>query len=229
MRRIIGLLIFGCIFGLTNGFCAGSMEAMRLAEGVNFDNQSEVITYATALKKSEAVIAQAKEEGISVDIWIKTVVGQMTESYHSAQKAEAEKQAKLKQLTDAELWSSRNVSAGAILLDAGTQKAILDDYSQNKARGEKSVEKYIGKVIQYTGRVYSVNSSYGIYIHLSGVGNDRITLFADIKNSETSTALALNKDEVITVVGECSRFHSSSSSDNPSIDLKNSSIIHIAK
>ena len=134
MRKIIGLLIFGTILGITSAFCAGSMEAARLAEGVNFDNQSEVIAYATALRSNEAVIAQAQQEGVSVDIWIRNVVVQMTEEYHFTQKAEAERQAELRIFANADAWASRNLGAGIILIDTNTRKQLKEEFEKNKAR-----------------------------------------------------------------------------------------------
>jgi len=230
MKRLIWLVVFGISFGVTCAFCAGSAEAMRLAEGVNFNNQTEVIAYATALKNNEAVIAQAKQEGIPVDTWIKNTVTEMTNNYRAEQQRKAEEQARLNKITEALTWSSRNKTTGVVLLDPKIQTAILDDYKQNKARGEASAKSYVGKIVEYAGAVTKIENWSGkIVIIFYGSENKGIMTYAFVNDASLPLAMSLNVGNVIVVSGECTEFGVASMSDTPSITIRNSSIRHIIK
>jgi len=200
MEKVIGLIVLGLIFGISVCFSAGSMEAARLAEGVNFENQSEVITYATVLRNNEAVISQAKEEGVSVDIWIRNTLEQMTQQYHEAKKEEANKQAELMKLSSADNWASRNLGTGVILLDTNTRKHLKEEYDKNKARYAVQVDSYRGKILRCVGKVSGINSySDSFWIYLSSI--DGIALSVSLPLSEREHVLKLNEGDIVVLDG----------------------------
>jgi hypothetical protein len=196
MKKLLGMCFFGIVFSLANLFCAGSMEAQRLAEGVNFDNRSEVIAYATALQKNQAVIEQAKGEGVSLEIWIKKTIETMTENFHLAQKEAEEKRLNEKRITDAE----KNVVRGAILMDLNTQQYILSEFEKNQIRGAEYVKQYNDKTIQYTGEIYGIGNDYTMLLKREN------GIYVDVESfmpNEKQKISSLNKGDVVTIVGKC--------------------------
>jgi hypothetical protein len=223
MKKLIGILVFGIICGVSSVFCYGAMEAGRLAEGVNFDNPSEVSAYAQLLRNNDAVKNQAKDEGVSLEVWIQNTVTAMTESYHSNQEAIAKKEARERRFSEADRAAARNIESGVVLLDVNTQQQILRDLENNRMRGNENLRNYLEKQIQYTGEVRSIveeaggirpsyeDRDYSPYFNSLSIGKgirliierDNIsTFYVFLLPSERSKVLNLNKGDIITVIGK---------------------------
>ena len=72
-------------------------------------------------------------------------------------------------------------------------------YSANTVRADSS---YLRKIVKITGVVNEINSARGrYYVRLVGAGNDSVFVYFD--PSETSKMAAVDKDQTITVIGEC--------------------------
>ena len=207
MKKIFGIIALGMFFGLGTAFCAGSFEAISLSEGVNFNNQAEVLAYAETLRKNENVIAQAREEGIHVDIWIRNIIVEMTNNYQEEQRLLLERQNSIKRIEEAETWSSRNVRSGAILLDIGRQQNYLSECDKNSARALQIAYTYVGKNIQFTGEISQIFTGYyGYEITLQLERPDGISVSLKLNIDEIEKALALNIGDIVTVVGLCDSF-----------------------
>lgn len=245
MKRGIWVLVLGFIFGISICFGAGSVElteahtilkreSNRLANDINFDNQSEVNNFENALKRSSAlknymnVIKTLYNGAISEN----DLIEHENDLIQQEVKEQYIRQQEHRGLGIAEAWSTRNVMTGAVLFDLEMQQRIINDFEQNLARAQIQTEQYIGKIFQYTGQVYSVEKDkYNqgvIKVHLRRT--DGVTVFANFNMDQTESVLQLDTGNVITVVGRCTRFlEHYFDSGLSSVSLENSVVKFVAK
>ena len=222
MKKAIGLFIFSLVFGLTLCFGGGgfdeettkafNLEVERFANGVNFDNPSEVKIFENALRKSNALknyitANKALAAAWGLDLTEDYLINQAVNDQREAQMLQRKRQIEQRKLAEAEAWSVKNVTAGAVLLDSATQKVIIETGKQNSYRAVQSLEKYNDKLVQYTGKVdrisqhlISKNWFVSLMVSIEDVWMSSIRVFmAEGREQEMSE---LNEGDFITVVGE---------------------------
>jgi hypothetical protein len=81
-----------------------------------------------------------------------------------------------------------------------TAANLVEAYAANAVRADAS---YRGKVLRITGVVNEIQqSSRGRYfVRLVGAGNDSVVVY--FRSSETSRLAAVNRNQTITIIGEC--------------------------
>jgi hypothetical protein len=80
---------------------------------------------------------------------------------------------------------------------------LIGEYARNTARADAA---YFGKTLKITSLVSEIGSSRGRYfVRLEGVDNDSVVVF--FASSEQSRLTAVDKDQTITVIGECIGFN----------------------
>jgi hypothetical protein len=79
---------------------------------------------------------------------------------------------------------------------------LVGEYARNTARADSA---YLGKVLKISALVKEIGSSGDRYfVRLEGAGNDSVDVFFD--PLEESRIASVDKDQTITVIGECNGF-----------------------
>ena len=248
MKKTIGLLVFGLIFGLSVCFSSGSPELVaagaivgkeveRLATGVDFGNPAEVRAFETALRNNNAF--KGYLNGIR-SIWGDSItedylIEQAVEDQRSRQERERKKQEEIRLLGRAEAWAASNIPEGVVLFDLAMQQRIMKDFERNIISARENTKQYIGRWFQYVGKVVSAkketnyrdNSEY-FFIHLKR--EEGATVFAYFTLDQAVYVQQIKNDDLIVVGGMCSRFVENSSSPFglSSVALENSIVRAIA-
>jgi len=220
-KKIIGLLIFGVIFGLTFSFGAGNLEVTaaqetllkevdRLAVGVDFSKPTDVKRFETTLRGNG--IFKEYMSGV------KTVWGSLiSEDYVIAQIVDdrRSKYIEKQRINVADTWAAKNVTADVILFDLVMQQRIKTAFEHNMVKAKTDVNIYIGKTFQYVGQVISVERKdfYGStpYFQMHLRRTDGVTVFAEFSLDQAESVQKIKKDDVIVVSGKCRWFLESSS------------------
>lgn len=217
MKKTIGLLIFGMVLGISSAFSAGSMELDSvqnafnaeielLAKDVNFENQSEIIAFENAIRRSGSFT--------NYMIAIRSFYGDyFSEDYLIEQtiQEQREKQIELRKLNEAEIWSARNITAGAILFDLEMQQRINEEFERNTEQARLNAEQeYKGNILQYTGTVGSVEKKYGWnepdYFQVYLRRTDGASVFAYFTMDRADSVQRIKVGDVITITGRCNWF-----------------------
>ena len=114
-------------------------------------------------------------------------------------------------LLEAEAWSAENLDAGVVHFDLSMQIRLNADFSANLARAQTHAESYIGRMFQYTGRVFSVTRHANlrgdiIHFQIHMTRADGVTVFAQFGLDQAESVFQVNVGYVITVVGRCLSF-----------------------
>ena len=252
MKRVIGLLVLGLIFGLSICFGAGNfdeettkaldLEVERLANGVNFDNLLEVRAFENALRRSNALneyitANKALATTLGLELTEDYIIDQTVQDQRSRQERLTRQIIEQRKLIDAEAWSGRNVIADAILLDSHTQKAILEVGKQNSFRATQSLEKYENKLTQYSGKVerisqHLISKRWFISLRVVGTEGDWVSSVRVFMEEGRDMEISeLNEGDCITVVGEFWGAKLEAGTNNTYIrfDLEDSRVLHIIK
>jgi len=244
MKRAIGLLIFGTVFGLA--WCFGSgvseftqtafqNEVQRLAEGIDFENTEEIRNFEGALRNSDVFRSYAAEIRT---IWGDNftddqLIGQIAEDMRESQRREREMRILQERFASAEAWSARTLLEGVVLFDLEMQQHIRNELQQNLARAQMYMGQYIGRTFQYTGQVHSVRldewrGDNGLFnVHLTR--RDGMTVMARFNRDQADSVLQLNTGDIITISGRCVRMPERATADlgRSWVDLEDSVIMNV--